>query len=52
MNIVDLDKADPTKTLYVHDRPIIYFGNVGPLDMFHTGNGIGRDGFGIGEWED
>src|SRR5512143_2870075 len=32
MTYVDLDKADPTKILYVHDQPIIRFGKIGTFD--------------------
>lgn len=32
MTYVDLDKADPTRILYVHDRPIIAFGKIGTFD--------------------
>lgn len=32
MTYVDLDKSDPTKILYVHDRPIIALGRIGTFD--------------------
>lgn len=32
MTYVDLDKADPTNILYVHDRPIIPLGRAGTFD--------------------
>lgn len=31
---VDLDRADPTKVIHVHDRPLLPLGDVGTFDQF------------------